>query len=123
MSWTYSTNVMGPFGLWWFEENNIPFKIIIVNNRWTDFKDIKTKQYETWFGGRIDCYCDNQEDPEYDRYGRELILPIMKGDCYALFSNWLDKQITNSLVSNEYLFKKYETETGNKLIFHESEKI
>lgn len=46
--WSYNTNMMGPFGLWWFEENNIPYIIKIINNKFTNFKDVKTKTYESW---------------------------------------------------------------------------
>ena len=31
-----------------------------MNNRFTDFKDVEHKIYEKWYGGRIDCYCNNE---------------------------------------------------------------
>ena len=109
---SYSTNMMGPYGLWWFEENNIPYKeyeltSTIVNPG----KPFKYKKYEHWFGGRIDCYSSDWHYPE------ELGLPIMDGKSYGKFSEWLDNFTSEELVTQEYLFETFEKETGHKIRF------
>lgn len=88
--WTYSTNIMGPYGLCWFEQNNIPYTSKITNNRFTDFKDVEYKTYEQWYGGRIDCYCSTIEDPDYDHHKPELGLPIMSTESLGKFQEYLE---------------------------------
>ena len=113
MSWKYGTNVMGPYGLWWYEKNNIPFRIEVINNRFTDFKDTEHKVYENWFGGRIDCYCSDTEDPYYDPFNRELSLPIMKPKSLKKLDEWLKTYISESF--NPDLLMTFEEQTGYTL--------
>lgn len=109
--WTYRTNVMGPYGLWWFEQNNIPFKMIDVVSE--KFGKVSHKSYEPWFGGRIDCYCSNVEDPDYDHFNQELSLPIMKPSSLVALDAWLETYSSDSF--NRDLLKTFEEETGFKL--------
>lgn len=116
--WAYRTNFMGPTGLWWYEENNIPFEILVINNQFTDYRDKEYKHYlEQYYGGRIDCYCSNPHDPDYDHYNRELSLPIMNGENYRQFSDWLDTFKSVSFVDSfEKLKEYYEFEMNTELI-------
>ena len=118
MSWSYSTNVMGPYGLWWYEQNNIPFEIIQVPaSKLLNLPAYERKHYlETYYGGRIDCYCSNPDDPDYDPYNRETYLPIMIGPEFAKFDAWLDQHTSDHLQQFDELRSLYEQETGNKLI-------
>lgn len=121
--WSYNTNVMGPYGLWWYEENNIPWDIIIVNNRFTKFKDVERKKYkEVYYGGRIDTYCDNTDDPDWDHYMPELSLPIMSSENFARFDNWLDNFKSEKLLSFEDLKILFEKDNGELVLFKEHRK-
>lgn len=123
MMWSYNTNVMGPYGLWWYEENNIPWDIIIVNNRFTKFKDVERKKYkEVYYGGRIDTYCDNTDDPDWDYYMPELSLPIMSSENFARFDNWLDNFKSEKLLSFEDLKILFEKDNGELVLFKEHRK-
>ena len=118
--WSYSTNVMGPFGLWWYEENGIPFEIEIMNNKYTDFKDVERKKYlKKYYGGRIDTYCTNTNDPDYDHYMPEVGLPIMEASEFAKFDQWVDKFHSERLLSFNELKEEYEKEFGEELIVFE----
>lgn len=120
--WTYSTNCMGPYGLWWYEENNIPF--VEVKRFSTLFdKEIVSKNYEPWFGGRIDCYCDNPEDPDYDHYHPELGLPIMDAESYHRFSTFLDKFKSCKLMTFRELKEQFEEVNGFNLNIHKSQEF
>lgn len=113
--WTYSTNIMGPMK-WWYEKNNIPFKKIKKYSK-TLKKEIEYIVYETnYSGGRIDCYCDNINDPFYSKYNQELPLPIIEDISYQFFSDWLEKLETKEWIQdNKILFEMFEKETGIKL--------
>lgn len=111
--WTYSTNIMGPFGLWWYEENNIPY---IEEEYSSPFGSGKRKKYlELWVGGRIDCYCTNPEDSDYDRYGVELSLPIIDSESEYKLSEWLETYSSEKLEEN--ILGIFEKETGFKIIY------
>lgn len=115
--WTYNTNVMGPFGLWWYEENNVPYEMVTINNRFTNYKDVERKNYLlSYYGGRIDTYCSNPDDKDYDHYMPELGLPIMEAKYFAKFDEWLDTVKTDSLVTFEDLKQMYEEETKETLL-------
>lgn len=118
--WTYSTNLMGPFGLWWYEQNEIPYEIKKVKSElFPNHPETERKIYlETWFGGRIDCYCNDENDKDFDPYGQELPLPIMKAEHYSLFSDWLENIKTNSFIEDEkILFEMFEKEKGITIEF------
>lgn len=114
MSWTYSSNVMGPYGLWWYDKHNVPY--IMSNTKGVDHK-VYTEQ---WYGGRIDCYCNDIRDIDYDHYGREIYLPIMLDESLDKLDKYLDQLTTSKLLTWEELQEKYEKETGDKLqVFEE----
>lgn len=117
MKFIYRTNIMGPYGSWWHEENNIPYSIKIINNKYTDFQDEEIKIYEQWYGGRIDI-----KSSEFTT--DEIYLPIMSGESYSKFSNWLEKFSSPELKSFDELRKLFELEENHKLIiFDEINKI
>lgn len=108
--WTYNTNIMGPM-THWYETNNIPYTIKKIDS--SIFGKKEYKDYELYHGGRIDCYCDNQKDPDYDPYNRELSLPIMKSESVYYLNKWLETYKSESF--NKNLLKTFEEETGYKL--------
>ena len=114
MAWTYSTNYMGPAGLWWYEKNAIPYMEVTTYSELFK-KEITVKVYEQYAGGRIDCRCDDESDPDYSRYGDELGVPILPASEWNALSNWCDKLTTDTLLTEEELFKRFEEETGEKL--------
>ena len=101
MNFTYSTNMMGPM-MHWYKSNNIPYTIKIANNKFTDFQDEERKCYEQWYGG--------------SGYPDECGLPIMSGESYSRFSNWLETYSSSELKSFEELRKLFESEENFKLI-------
>ena len=109
MKFTYSTNMMGPM-THWYETNNIPFKLIKTYSKLFN-KEIEYKHYEPWYGVRIDIYGINYPD--------ETGLPIMSGESYGRFSQWLDKFSSTHIKSFEELRELFETETNFKLIIFE----
>ena len=80
----YSTNWMGPVTLQWYEERGI------------------NADEEHWAGGRIDVYGGEDDYPE------EIGLPIMHGQDYARFSDWLDDFKTETLWTLDELVAEYE---------------
>ena len=109
MKFTYSTNMMGPT-THWYETNNIPFKLIKTYSKLFN-KEIEYKHYEPWYGGRIDIYDTNYPD--------ETGLPIMSGESYGRFSQWLDKFSSTHIKSFEEIIELIETKTNFKLIIFE----
>ena len=110
MSWTYSTNFMGPISLLWYEDNSMPY-----TNRVVDGQIVK--DYVPYAGGRIDCYCDDYTDPDYSPFGDELSLPVMLGEHFDLFSDWLDSVETERLVTLEWLVEQFRNQTGVDIEF------
>lgn len=110
MKFTYSTNMMGPM-THWYETNNIPFTIIKTYSKLFS-KEIEYKQYEPWYGGRIDIYGGSG-------YPDELCLPIMSGESYGIFSEWLGKFSSTDIKSFEELRELFEKETKFKLVIFE----
>jgi hypothetical protein len=92
--WTYRTNWMGPVNL-----------------------DFIKKNGGGWAGGRIDVYCDDDTDPLYeDTYrGRDEIgLPIMSGESWRDFTNFLEGFNSLRFMNLEAII--YEYEKANKPI-------
>lgn len=116
---SYSTNCMGPYGMWWFRENGYTRPVSYVlekDSPITGRKQGDLVEYdeitEHWFGGRIDIY--GTDDP----YGDEMSLPIMDGPSYAGFSEWLGKFETEQVWSLEQLTQEYE-KTHPKIRWHQ----
>ena len=67
-------------------------------------KSIETKDIiEQWAGGRIDVRGGNT-----GTYGDEIGLPVMRGDCYRQFSDWLETYETDEMWSLKDLVWMYE---------------
>lgn len=113
MAWTYSTNYMGPAGLWWYEKNAVPY-IEVTSYSELFKKEITRKVYEQYAGG-IRRWCNDESDPDYSRYGDELEVPILPASEWSKLSVWCDNLVTDSLLTWEELAKRYEEETGEKL--------
>ena len=109
--WTYSTNVMGPYGLWWYKQNNIPYEDIPFDSE--TFGKGTHRSYDNWFGGRIDCRCSNTKDKDYDPFGQELTLPIMTPDSLYNLDKWLKSYKSETF--NVNLLETFEEETKTKL--------
>ena len=112
MKFTHNINCMGPYGLWWYEENKIPYTIKMMNNKFTNFQDHEKKVYEQWYGGRIDVSFGNG-------YPHELELPIMSGESYARFSRWLSSFTSDDIKSFDELRKIFEESDDYKLMLFE----
>ena len=117
--WSYNTNYMGPM-MHWYERSKIPYTMKTSYSKLFE-KEITVKVYQDdYAGGRIDCYCSNPDDPDFNPYGEELGLPIMKLKSYGLFSEFLDGFHSSSLMSFEELKELYE-ERYEKLEIWEDE--
>ena len=116
---SYSTNWMGPAGMWWFRANGytkMVTKILEKDSPLTNAKKGDTITYEDvteyWYGGRIDIYGTG------DPYGDEMSLPIMDGPSYKGFSEWLENFETETIWSLDQLVAEYE-KTHNKIRWHD----
>ena len=110
---SYSTNWMGPAGMWWYRENGyteMVSKVLEKDSIVSDHKAGDTIEYEDiteyWYGGRIDVY-GLPEDEYYNGKG-EIGLPIMDGPSYGSFSEWLEKFETETMWSLDQLVEEYE---------------
>ena len=88
--WYAFLNRMGPINRQWMEENG----------------------YD-WAGGRIDFDCNNENDPMYDRYGREVSVPMMHEEDWYSFGEWLGEQKWREYPV-ESVFDQY-TESGGTI--------
>lgn len=119
---SYSTNMMGPISLDWFRDRNLIEDVdVVVKN---DFQariyrasigDTVTRQRNTenWCGGRIDIY--GLDETEYYGGMSEYGLPIMDGESWNRFSDWLDEYKTIELKTYEQLLSAFEADTGHQI--------
>jgi len=98
----YSTNMMGPVSLDWYRERGLT--------------DESGQPKEYWAGGRIDIYGVPGE-----HYPIEYALPIMDGESWNIFSDWLDEYETKELVLFERIINTFEMETGHKIRWADEE--
>ena len=105
----YSTNWMGPVAMWWYEDRGLTktvTRILEKDSTLTNKKKGDVVEYqeitEQWAGGRIDIYGTG------DPYGDELGLPIMHGEDYNRFSDWLDTFETDDVWTLDQLVEMYE---------------
>lgn len=118
---SYSTNWMGPIGMWWFRDNGFTETTTVVaseDNELTGAKRGDVIERETiteyWYGGRIDiCGTDSP-------FGEEMSLPIMDGPSYASFSDWLEQFETDSVWTLDQLVREFER-THNQIRWFEDE--
>ena len=107
---TYSTNWMGPVGMWWYRERNLTVTKTVVqkeDSKYTRRKKGDIYQVEEvtqqWGGGRIDIRGEG-----LGIYGEQMGLPIMRGDCYRRFSEWLNTFETDDVWTLAQLVEMYE---------------
>ena len=101
---------MGPVNMDWYRERNLTVIKTVVQKE--DSKLTSRKKgdiYEVeeitqqWGGGRIDIRGEG-----LGIYGEEMSLPIMRGDCYKQFSEWLDTVETDNVWTLAQLVELYE---------------
>jgi hypothetical protein len=107
---TYSTNWMGPINVDWYRQRGLTKTKTVVqeeDSKYTDRKKGDIYEIEEitqqWCGGRIDVRGEG-----LGPYGEELGLPIMRGDSYNLFSDWLDTFETDDVWTLAQLVELYE---------------
>lgn len=97
---TYSTNWMGPVSLQWYEDRNLTtIKTVMVKDQLVETVDI----VQHWCGGRIDVRGEG-----LGPYGDEIGLPIMRGDSWRAFSDWLDTFETDDVWTLAQIVELYE---------------
>jgi hypothetical protein len=101
---------MGPVNTDWYRERNLTVTKIVVQKEDSKFTRRKKGDiYEVeeviqqWAGGRIDIRGEG-----LGIYGEEMSLPIMRGDCYRRFSEWLDAVETDDVWTLAQLVEMYE---------------
>lgn len=92
----YSTNWMGPGGLWWYEERGL------LNDK----REI-TEHYSC---GRLDVRGGDIESI----YGDEIGVPPMRSEDWASFGDWLNTFRTDTMWSLAEIVKEYE-KTNSKI--------
>lgn len=121
----YSTNMMGPVSLDWYRERGLTAMV-----SWTLESDIFAEMFgkrpgdqheqeevtEYWAGGRIDIYGVPGE-----HHPIEYSLPIMDGESWNIFSDWLDEYETEEFASFGQIISTFETETGHKIRWADEE--
>lgn len=119
---SYSTNWMGPVGMWWFHENGytkVVTRVLEKDSLLTNAKAVDTIDYEEvtehWYGGRIDVY--GLDSDEFYNGKDEMGLPIMDGPSYWGFSEWLENFKTKTVWSLDELVAEYE-KTHDKIRWH-----
>jgi hypothetical protein len=107
---TYSTNWMGPVNMDWYRQRNLTVTKTVIQKEDSKFTSRKKGDiYEVeeitqqWAGGRIDIRGEG-----LGPYGGEMGLPIMRGDCYKQFSEWLDTFETDDVWTLAQLVELYE---------------
>lgn len=118
---TYSTNWMGPVNMDWYRqrglvesrEHVLDENSITVKQGKNQAGDVVEHEHVTehWCGGRIDVRGDG-----LGPYGDELGLPVMRGDCYQQFSDWLATVCTKRVWTLAQLVERYE-KTNPKIVW------
>ena len=119
---SYSTNWMGPISLDWFRERGLTEitevtvdSKILAKAHGVELGDTVTQEVVTeyWCGGRIDIY--GLDETEYYGGRSEYGLPVMDGESWNLFSDWLDEYETIELKTYEQLLSAFEADTDHKI--------
>ena len=113
---SYSTNWMGPINIQWYKDRGLTKE---AEPRWSELlqKTIQpTEITEHWAGGRIDIR--GTDNP----YGDETGLPIMHGEDFACFSDWLNGYKTEEIQNFKEILKAYYAD-GNPKIRFDKEKL
>lgn len=114
---SYSTNWMGPISMDWFRDRGLTRIVSEVLEEDQKFSGLKKGQifdYEeitTYYsGGRIDIRGVPDEP-----WGLEYALPVMNGEDWNDFSEWLESFSTFELWEYEDLIEQYEEDRGRKI--------
>lgn len=119
---SYSTNFMGPIALWWYRERGLTEMAevaveskILAEVYGVEPGDTVTQEVVTeyWCGGRIDIY--GLDETEYYGGRSEYSLPIMDGESWNRFSDWLDEYETVELKTYEQLLSAFEADTDHQI--------
>jgi hypothetical protein len=119
---TYSTNMMGPWSMDWYRQRGltehvwkkIESKMQAKIRRMDIGESYMTEEIITHYaGGRIDIR--GLDDSEFYNGWGEYSLPIMHGEDFNAFSDWLDEQADETVRNYEELICDFEREYG-KLI-------
>lgn len=123
---SYSTNWMGPVGMWWFRENGfveVKEKVLEKDSQFSNKKKGDTVSYEDitkhWYGGRIDIY--GLPENEYYNGKSEMALPIMDGPSWSAFSKWLESFTSEEVLSLDALVTEFE-KSNDKIVWFEAVK-
>ena len=116
LSFTYSTNMMGPWSLDWYRDRNLLKNVWITveteevaNRRRMDIgeKYLIEEITEQYAGGRIDIRGDT-ESPYGDEYS---VAPMLMEDWIA-FGEWLEDLDTTYMWTYQELLEVFKNDTG-----------
>ena len=133
---TYSTNWMGPVSMDWFRQRGLTHMVTktceseIARNvhrrgKYPNMEIGDTYELEevhTYYaGGRIDIR-GLDESEFYNGWG-EYSLPIMHGEDFNAFSDWLDEQEDETVRTYEELISGFEQHYGKKIRWADNGKV
>ena len=104
MKYTYSPNMMGPASTKWYEDNNIPYNIIMERKRYTEYA-----------GGRIDIHCETCQ-------WQEIACPIMIGTDWNLLHDFCDEFESDKQLNEVEFFDEFEKWLGRPVNFAPNER-
>lgn len=84
-------------------------------------REFLEKNGNGWAGGRIDMDCNDEKDPNYDRYGREYSAPIMKTEDWNMVSDWLSEKEWATLPIAKQIWCEFKKETGHNITWYNYE--
>lgn len=113
MAIRYSTNWMGPVSMDWYRERGLTRRVTKVVTEDSILVELGRRkvgdvlEYDEitthYAGGRIDIYGEG-----LGPHGDEMSLPIMRGDCWNQFSEWLETFETDDVWTLDQLVELYE---------------
>lgn len=83
-----------------------------ISEKWYYDRGIDSSK-ETWAGGRIDIY--GLDEHEYYGGKHEYALPIMDGESWKLFTQWLGEYQSIELKEYGQLLCGFEADTDHKI--------
>lgn len=119
MTISYSTNWCGPISMKWYRDRGLTVVETVVQeedsilHKKGEIYDLETT-IESWSGGRIDV-----RGTGLGPYGEEIELPIMRGDCYQRFSDWLDTFKTDDVWTLDQIVELYERDNPKIIWAHD----
>ena len=105
---SYSTNWMGPISIKWYRDHGLTRQV------WKKVESDMVEEIITYYaGGRIDIR--GLDDVDSYNGWHEYSVPIMHGEDWNKFSDWLDDLMTDDLLEYEQLIEMFENDTGCKI--------